>query len=152
MHERPESAAPSPAAAPVRGRDIVRTARGFLGTRFRHQGRVPGRGLDCAGVIVCAAQAAGLMVYDVTGYGRLPDGESLTRHLGMAGCREIAATEARPGDLYLMRFEREPQHLALVTELGILHAYADIGRVVEHRLDEAWRARIVAAFRLPGVT
>ena len=133
------------------GMDLVQAARGFLGTRFRHQGRLPGQGLDCAGVVVCAARAVGVAVHDVVGYGRLPDGDALPRHLATAGCKEIALDDARPGDIYLMRFESDPQHLALVTDIGILHAYADVGRVVEHRLDDVWRARIVAAFRLPGV-
>ena len=148
MHDRPHS---KPDDAPVDGMDVVRAARGFLGTRFRHQGRLPGRGLDCAGVIVAAARAVGLPDYDVAGYGRLPNGGSLRLHLAAAGCREIGPGEARAGDIYLMRFESDPQHLALVTDIGILHAYADIGRVVEHRLDDAWRERIVAAFHLPGV-
>jgi cell wall-associated NlpC family hydrolase len=142
MADRPESA---------KGGDIVRIARTYLGTPFRHQGRVPGRGLDCAGVIVCAARAAGLPAYDVAAYGRLPTGDSLAHHLASAGCREIGVSEVRSGDAYLMRFETDPQHLALVTDLGILHAYAEIGRVVEHRLDVVWRRRIVAAYRLPGI-
>lgn len=129
----------------------MRAARAFLGTRFRHQGRVPGRGLDCAGVIVCAARAVGLSGYDAAGYGRLPVGHALRAHLDAAGCAEIGLEQVRPGDVYLMRFDGDPQHLALVTDIGILHACGDIGRVVEHRLDAVWRARIVAALRLPGV-
>ncbi len=133
----------------VTGMDVVCVARGFLGTPFRHQGRVPGRGLDCAGVIVCAARALGLSGYDVAGYGRLPSGDAMADHLRAAGCRAIEIPS--PGDIYLMRFETNPQHLALVTDIGVLHAYAEIGRVVEHRLDAVWRARIVGAFRLPGI-
>lgn len=151
MLERPQTTTLPRAVGLVTGTDIQRAARCFLGTPFRHQGRIPGRGLDCAGVIVCAARALGLADYDVKGYGRLPDGESFLRHLLAAGCEKIKVADARPGDLYLIRFEQDPQHLALVTDIGILHATAGIGRVVEHRLDEAWSARIVAAFRLPGV-
>ncbi len=133
------------------GVEVVRAARGTLGTRFRHQGRVPGRGLDCAGVVVAAAQAVGIAGYDVAGYGRLPQGDAMRRHLEAAGCREIEVKAAKPGDIYLMRFDADPQHLALVTDIGVLHAYAGVGRVVEHRLDDIWRARIVSAYRLPGV-
>lgn len=133
----------------VTGMDVVCVARGFLGTPFRHQGRVPGRGLDCAGVIVFAARALGLSGYDVAGYGRLPSGDAMADHLRAAGCRDIEIPS--PGDIYLMRFETNPQHLALVTDIGVLHAYAEIGRVVEHRLDAVWCARIVGAFRLPGI-
>jgi cell wall-associated NlpC family hydrolase len=135
--------------ADVTGMEVVRVARGFLGTPFRHQGRMPGRGLDCAGVIVCAARALGLSGYDVAGYGRLPSDDAMADHLRAAGCRDIA--NGSPGDIYLMRFETDPQHLACITDIGVLHAYAEIGRVVEHRLDAVWRGRIVRAFRLPGI-
>lgn len=133
------------------GADIVRTARGFLGTPFRHQGRAPGKGLDCAGVVAATAQALGLSDYDVGGYGRLPRNRDLAEHLEAAGMREIALRQARQGDVYLMAFETAPQHLAIATEIGILHAHRGVGAVIEHRLDETWRRRIRHAYRFPGV-
>ncbi len=39
--------------------DFVRVARSYIGTPFHHQGRLPGVGLDCAGVIVCALAECG---------------------------------------------------------------------------------------------
>jgi hypothetical protein len=50
-----------------------------------------------------------------------------------------------------MRFARFPQHIAIVTELGIIHTYAQVGCVVEHALNATWRARIVDAYAFPGV-
>ena len=44
---------------------------------------------------------------------------------------------------------REPQHVALITDKGIIHSYSGVGKVVEHALDESWRRRIVAAYRYP---
>jgi hypothetical protein len=38
---------------------IVAAVRACIGTRFRSQGRVPGLALDCVGVALVAAQAAG---------------------------------------------------------------------------------------------
>jgi hypothetical protein len=35
--------------------------------------------------------------------------------------------------------------------LSMIHAYAWSRKVVEHRLDDVWRRRIVALFELPGV-
>lgn len=131
---------------------LVRAARRCLGTSFRHQGRQPGRGLDCAGVIVCAARQCGLATYDVDNYARLPRGDAMQRHLAAAGLGVVDLAAALPGDVLLMHFTREAQHLALVTDRGILHAYQQIGRVVEHRLDETWRRRIVAAYRFPEFT
>jgi cell wall-associated NlpC family hydrolase len=131
--------------------EIVSTARRCLGTPFRHQGRRPGRGLDCVGVIAWTARELGLSCYDVTNYSRLPQGRALLRHLEEAGMVEVEAAKAGPGDVVAMRFQREVQHLALLTDRGMLHAYYGAGAVVEHRLDATWRGRIVAAFRFPGL-
>lgn len=132
-------------------RRFIAAARRYLGTPFRHQGRQPGRGLDCVGVIACAARELGFSDYDVTNYSRLPQGRAIERHLLRAGMEPIAPTAAQPGDVVVMRFERDPQHLALMTNRGVLHAYLESGAVVEHRLDAIWRSRIVAAFRFPGI-
>ena len=56
-----------------------------------------------------------------------------------------------PGDLLLMRFAGEPQHLAVFTGETIIHAYQATGRVVEHSLDDKWRRRIVRVYRFVGV-
>lgn len=132
-------------------RALVEAARLCLGTPFRHQGRQPGVGLDCIGVVACAARKVGLTSYDVSAYSRLPQGDAIACHLAAARLDEIPVSDARPGDLLLMRFTREAQHVALVTEKGILHAHQQVGRVVEHRLDASWRRRVLAAYRFEGV-
>ncbi len=137
------------------GADIVAEARGWLGTRFHHQGRVNGVGVDCAGLVVGVAAALGLPVRDRSDYSRQPDGQMLE-----LTCDEqlerIPVEQIQPGDVLLMRFALEPQHLAIVGDyefggLSIIHAYAQMRRVVESRLDDVWLSRIVAAYRLPGV-
>ncbi len=134
---------------PLSRREIVACARSLLGTPYRHQGRQPGRGLDCVGVVVAIAQHFGISDYDIHDYPRLPEGDRLLREAGIAGFRPLATAAA--GDVYCFRMVHDPQHLAIATDIGILHACARRGRVIEHRLDAAWRRRIVAAFRFPGV-
>ena len=56
---------------------MIATARACAGTPFHDQGRAPGVGLDCIGLIVIAMRAAGFAVHDRTDYGRRPDGKSL---------------------------------------------------------------------------
>lgn len=128
---------------------IVAEARTWLKTPFRHQGRVRGVGVDCAGVVVGVAHALGLSTFDHTGYGREPHGGMLKRLLDAHLDRVTG--EPQPGDVLLMRFEREPQHLAIVSDLGIIHAYERVGRCVEHGLDEVWRRRIVRAYSFLGL-
>ncbi len=48
-----------------------------------------------------------------------------------------------------MAWGREPQHVALVTDHGIIHSYSGVGKVVEHGLDDRWQQRITAAYRFP---
>lgn len=113
---------------------------------------MPGCGLDCLGVIACVGKELGLVSHDVLDYPRLPpDGETLRREIARAGFTAIDVGAAQPGDVYLMRVTRHPQHVALVTDRGILHAWMEARAVVEHGLDDLWRARIVAAYQFPGV-
>jgi hypothetical protein len=60
-----------------------------------------------------------------------------------------------PGDVLLLTWAEDPHHMAIVSELdgelGLIHSYAQVKRVVEHRLDGKWLARIVSAFEFPGI-
>jgi cell wall-associated NlpC family hydrolase len=135
---------------------IVAEARTWLGTRFHHQGRVKGVGVDCAGLIVCVAQAVGVYITDCSDYTRIPDGE-LLKQLCDQQLISIAHHDIAVGDVLLFRIEREPQHLAIVgnydgdcnqSGLSMIHAYAPARCVVECRLDAMWLHRLVAAYRL----
>ncbi|GAB4511253.1 MAG: peptidase [Roseibium sp.] len=130
------------------GEDIVAAARRWLGTPFHHQGRVRGVGVDCAGLVIGAARELGIMDIDVTGYGHRPDDEEMER-LVRAHLAEIPLAEAAPGDVLLILIDRRPQHLAIRSDVGMIHAYAPARKVVEHRIDAVWAARIHAAFRFP---
>lgn len=130
---------------------VIAAAREWLGVPFRHQGRTR-LGCDCAGFVGSVASSLGLIPsewwepYD--GYPRMPDG-SIQPILDSLMTR---TDEPRPGDVLLMRFRRDPQHLGFFTP-GLLHALraGAVRSVVEHRLDDRWRSRIVQAYRLPGV-
>ncbi|MCY1333619.1 putative phage cell wall peptidase, NlpC/P60 family [compost metagenome] len=131
---------------------IIATARTMLKTPFRHQGRIPGLGLDCAGLLVCVCQALGLTIEDVQGYGRNPFNGLLEQAIRRQPfLREVPKAELQPGDVLLMRFTQAPQHIALVTDAGIIHAYEHSGAVVEHRLAEVWKARITHCFRFEDI-
>jgi cell wall-associated NlpC family hydrolase len=127
---------------------IIAAARSYLGCRYHHQGRTRA-GIDCAGLLVCVARDVGISTEsDQMGYSRTPDGMSLKRALDDFGVR---VDTFQPGDFLLMRFDAQPQHIAIVTDVGIIHSYLSARRVVEHRLSDDWRARIVQAYAFPGV-
>lgn len=129
--------------------EIVAAARQWLGVPYHHQGRSR-FGVDCAGLIVVVARSIGVDVSsDVRGYGLSPEGERLRRILETAA-RPVAFS--RPGDILLFRFVALPQHLGIQTDVGVIHSHARVERVVEHRLNDVWRSRIVGRFAFPGVS
>lgn len=129
---------------------LVAAARRYLGVPFRHRGRTSG-GLDCAGLLVLSYRAHGVELPDIRIYGREPHRNGLVRAVE-AGFGPALDRDPRPGDVLLMRFEEEPHHLGIVGDyahggLSLIHAYGTAGKVVEHRLDDVWRGRIVAVYR-----
>lgn len=135
------------------GADIVTAARAYLGTPYRHQGRVRGVGIDCLGLLICTARDLGLAAaeYDVPHYTHQPDQTEflagLRRHL-----IEIPVSQAQPGDVLLLSSHGVATHVAFRTDAGVLHAYAPAGQVVEHGLRAAFSRAVKAAFRAPEVT
>jgi lipoprotein Spr len=124
---------------------IVAAVRACVGTRFRAQGRLAGVGLDCVGVALIAAAAAGVVIA-VPAYALGGDREAeLDRAIAAAGCRRVA--NASCGDLLTIAPSPGRRHLAVVTDRCVVHAHAGLGRVVEGPIDPSWT--VLAAWRLP---
>jgi len=130
----------------VGNKDLVLAAREYLGTPFKHQGR-KATGLDCGGLFLLAAADIGIHLEDVMGYARMPDGITMKYEFDRQ-LKKIKLTEAKEGDVYTMAFFKHPQHVAIITDIGIIHAFEGSGHVVEHVLDDRWRARIRGAYRI----
>lgn len=135
--------------------EIVREARACLGTRFRHQGRMRAQGLDCVGLLVWVAQRFGLNVKDCADYDRRPAHGLLELHLENSRLKPIPLDEMDHGDIALFCFFGPPQHVAVMAkrdrDLNMIHAYLAARKVVEHRMDDVWRNRLIKAYRFPGV-
>lgn len=135
---------------------VVLEARTWIGTPWKHQGRLKGVAVDCIGLVGGVAIALGLSGAaewaanpNFHNYGRQPDPELLCK-----GCELLLdpIDVAEPGDVLVMRFVREPQHFALMSGYAhVIHAYAQARKVVENRLDEKWQSRIVSAWRFRGI-
>jgi cell wall-associated NlpC family hydrolase len=139
--------------------DILITARTEIGTPFRHQGRTPKWALDCAGLVCHVACALGLEYFDQQGYSKRPSGGLLEAALDGQPCLERVAIDAmQPGDVLLMRFDGDHQHLAIYAGWsdvyqgeGIIHAWLQAKKVAENIMTDEWRSRIVRAYRFRGV-
>lgn len=128
---------------------VVSLARECIETPFLHQGRVAGLGLDCAGVVAHVMKGLGLPYEDATGYPRTPYARMIERVMDRQPCMTaVPAADVMAGDLLLMRFANEPQHLAVCAGETIIHSYMHAGKCCEHRFSDVWRARVVRAYRI----
>lgn len=141
--------------------DVVET---YLGTPFHHRGRVPGVGLDCVGILICAARSLGVTYPDSIEYDRMPNSTVLLAGLreSLDECRgdSFAALDGQlmRGDVivfWISSVSKKPQHTGVFMEDGsFIHAveYApgttrtELNCVMRTRFDPFWKARICGAF------
>lgn len=143
---------------------LVAEAREWVGTRYQHQAHIKGVATDCGGLVYGVAARFGLLPTNptllpgaelFTGYARQAYQGSLRRACGLL-LTEINFEDAQLGDVVLMSFDGEPQHVAMLGDyphggFSIIHAYAPMRKVVEARLEETWQAKIVATYLIPGL-
>jgi cell wall-associated NlpC family hydrolase len=122
----------------------------WLNTPYQHQGRLKSIGVDCSGLIIGIARELGLKnkhgepIQDLVGYPRALKPDFLETVL----LAQFDRTDTpQLGDMILFRIKRTPQHLGILTQDGFIHAYAEVGKVVETRWDAYWRERVVAYYR-----
>lgn len=137
--------------------ELIQAARSYVGVPFRHRGR-DRNGIDCGGLIIAALRDLGYDPPDMTIYGREPGKDGLKDYLDHAigrGAR-VGMRYAMPGDVALIAFTADvPQHVAIVARhptakngsLSLIHAYGEVGKVVEHGYDLAWRRRTRFLYR-----
>ncbi len=130
---------------------MIAAARQCIGTPFHHQGRAPGAGLDCIGLIVVVLQAAGIPVQDRTDYSRRPDGKSLIAALEQHGAKCV--NDIHAGDILVFRYDHQPQHVALATGSdSMIHSFAPAGAVVETIIGDYWKRRLVGIYNILSQT
>jgi NlpC/P60 family putative phage cell wall peptidase len=136
---------------------IIAEAREWLGTPWKHQASLKGVGCDCIGLIRGVARAVGLddpftsgSARRYFGYGRIPDPSLL-----LDACRDyLDPGRGELGDILVLRFEREPQHFAIVSCLKprrMIHAYAQARKAVENGIDHVWLSRVVRTYSFRGI-
>ena len=129
--------------------DIYLAAKECIGTPFKHQGRVKGVGMDCVGVAAYALSKVGYAIQEVQGYGRRPNAGMLKSAIEAHSFLTRAdAGDIQPGDVLLMRFGEDPQHVAIAGSGTIVHAYAQVRKCCEHRLTDEWKGRIDGVYRV----
>lgn len=115
-------------------------ARSFLRTPYQHQGRLPGVGLDCYGVVVQAYEMAGVPMRARHNYSQQPSEAELYAWMDEHFAR-IGLAHVDVGDVLVFAMVREAQHMAIVSSVApvrMIHAYMGVEKVVEHDLAAPW--------------
>jgi len=146
--------------------EITACARTYVGSPWRHQGRLKGKAVDCIGLIVGVAKELGFTeaLFNEP-YGPTPDGHRLAREFE-ARCdimwkpdplepMIVNPNDFQEGDIALMAWKTYPMHCAFLARgnetWNIIHSFAQIGRVCEHGYDDVWLARTKAVYRFKGM-
>lgn len=132
--------------------DIVNEARGWVGVRWKHQGRSRA-GIDCAGLIVNVGNELKLTNYDTNDYSRLPDPtvfvDKFERNLDVGDINNIL-----PGDVLVFRQLQFPCHTGIASikhdVLHLIHAHAPRRQVIEEPL-ALWADNLRFCFKYRGV-
>jgi len=139
--------------------DVLRIARGWIGTPYRHQGASRGAGADCLGLIrgvwreLYGAEPVVVPAY-APDWSEPQREERLWEAAGAYLWPQPLASD-RPADvlLFRMRDGAVAKHLGIRSEAAgmatVIHAYSGHG-VIESPLSRPWQRRIVARFRFPG--
>lgn len=131
---------------------LVETARKYLNIPFHHQGRNE-FGLDCAGLLIKSLHDINYTEFDTKDYGRIPMADKMLTIMRTYLYEKSILDGIDEGDIVLMRFEHDPQHVGIITILpdnrqGIIHSYQTIGKVIEHGFDSMWKNRVTNVFKL----
>jgi hypothetical protein len=129
--------------------DFVAAARSLVGTPWRHRGRGR-RGIDCVGLVVVSARAAGLKLDDATHYGRYPWDDRLRKELQANFGDPVA--EPQVGDVALICWNKlEPSHVAIFGDylyggLSLIHC-ENLSGCIEQSLPRNFADIIVEVYR-----
>ena len=141
---------------------VVAEARTWLKTKFHHQARKKGVGVDCAMLSLEVGREAGVFPVDVRTfrkvtqrYGRHPDPERMRAAFLELGAVEITAAEATIGDVAWMHWGNlMPIHTAIIADIdgraSLIHAIWN-DEVREHGFDDNWRKLVFSYWRYPGI-
>lgn len=133
---------------------IIAEARSCKGTPWRHQGRLKGAALDCAGLVLKVGEALGLVSAEHANrkdYGRQPIPTRMKAGLDEVFDR-VHKSDKRPADILWMRVGGEQaQHLGILSECNTLIHAINFKRVEELPIDKMVECRIVAVYRFKNL-
>jgi len=135
-------------------KEIVAVAKTYVGTPFHHLGRVKKIGIDCVGIILGVAEELNIplvILPEFKRYGRRSRQESLLYYMDeqfiWVENREVGSIAVSWYD----RITKEPSHLGIVTEIGMVHTNGHLKIAIEEHWSPKWAMQIVGFYKYPGV-
>jgi cell wall-associated NlpC family hydrolase len=122
----------------------------FVGVPWVSGGRDPATGLDCWGLVICAAKACfALQLPDYHGY---TDAEALEQTAQLFANRDqwqkIPEGAEQPGDVVVLKLAGTPGHAGLLVGYGLmLHTMAGREACLERYRGRAWAQRVEGFYR-----
>lgn len=130
---------------------IVEVARSWLGVPFLHQGRSR-RGVDCAGLVIVVGRAVGGFPpdWDFRNYQRQEHPRQMIRLMDEQLRRRIDGEPERVGDIVVMHPKGSTSwHMGIVAGRTVVHAWSQVGKVIESPLTHEWVYRRRAVYAYP---
>ena len=133
--------------------EIVRAARRWLGTPYRHLSATRGAGCDCLGLICGVWRELGGEAIELPAYrADWRDSRHAGELLALAE-RRLVRSDGQPqaGQVILFQLGRTamPRHCGIAVAADrFIHAQEGLG-VVEANLTEGWRRRVAGLFDFP---
>jgi cell wall-associated NlpC family hydrolase len=143
-----------PATKAIKRRDIVASARSWVGVPYRHLGR-DRSGVDCAGLIMNVAKDFAIVPEAPAAYSNQPKGQTL---LVPADKQMWKITRDRiiPGDIVVLWAwtPSEPQHFGVIGDsphgVTLIHAFSKFKAVTEQSWNRFWNEHFHGIYNLPG--
>ncbi len=143
----------------LREQKIIRVARSWIGTPYRHQASQKGQGCDCLGLLRGVwREVIGEEPEMVPSYTADWSETGREERLWAAAVRNLDVTAIDTGKsgqmvLFRMRTDHLAKHLGVLAGadagfVTVVHAYTGRG-VIETPLTDAWKRKIVAQFQFP---
>ncbi len=134
--------------------DIYTEARRWVGTPYHHQGRVLGQSCDCLGLLIGVARGLNMCCppdREIPNYSMLPHEHMAEKYI--AKLTIPAASPIRVGQIgmFWFRDRNHGQHFAIFGRHGgqrltMIHAYFNVGRVVETGMSPFWQKRLMRLY------
>lgn len=137
--------------------EFVEAARQLIGTPFHHAARVPGVGVDCTGMVICALEAVGIAAIAADKQGGYNTGDNIIDMEERIGrlADQVLADDITVGDCIIFRKDSMHHHMGVYTDTGmIVHAWrtSGINKVCETPIPMEWDDSFHSVWRFRDLT